>query len=137
MNFKHKAIVKDGQLKLEDRNSFKDQLKLLEGKEVDVTIAIHKKRRSNNQNRYYWGVVVKILCDELGYMPDELHDAIKYKFLAKNIDLKGEKLPVLGSTNKLNTAQFEDLMAKVRAWASRDLQIFIPEPNEIELPEYY
>lgn len=94
------------------------------------------KGRSTPQNRYYWGCVIQTLSDELGYTRDEIHDIIKYKFLKESRIIKGRdgkalQLEVSGSTAKLDTKQFEELMTQIRIWASRDLNIYIKEPNEI------
>lgn len=94
------------------------------------------KGRSTQQNRYYWGCVVQILSDELGYDRNEIHEIIKNKFLLENKIIKTKngsavELKVSGSTSNLDTIQFEDLMTKIRIWANRDLGIYIKEPNEI------
>ncbi len=93
------------------------------------------KGRSTPQNRYYWGCVIQTLSDELGYTRDEMHDVIKHKFLKEHRIIKGREgkaveLEVSGSTAKLDTKQFEDLMSQIRMWASRDLNVYIKEPNE-------
>jgi hypothetical protein len=92
-------------------------------------------KRSNPQNKYYWGVVVQTLSDETGYNLEEMHEIIKHKFLTEHRLVKGKKGEVIqmnmsGSTSKLDTKQFEDLMARIRIWASQELSIFILEPNE-------
>ena len=43
------------------------------GSEVQVTIGKKQRNRSESENRYYWGVVVNILADYCGYMPEEMH----------------------------------------------------------------
>lgn len=93
------------------------------------------KERSNPQNRYYWGVVVDTLSDETGYDREEMHEIIKRKFLTDYRIIKGSKgqavqVETSNKTSTLNTKSFEDLMTRIRIWASRDLSIFIPEPNE-------
>lgn len=42
-----------------------------------------KRTRSLAENKYYWGIVIKILSDYTGFDPDEMHEVIKYKFLAE------------------------------------------------------
>ncbi len=92
------------------------------------------KSRSNSQNSYYWGVVIETLSDELGYTPDEMHEIIKHRFLTQNDIIKGKTGAVYvshsKSTTSLTTKEFEDLMTRIRQWASMDLGIFIQEPNE-------
>jgi hypothetical protein len=44
-------------------------LKRCTGKKV-IKIASYRKKRSVNQNEYYWGVVLKYLAFEAGYTAD-------------------------------------------------------------------
>lgn len=93
-----------------------------------------KKDRSNNQNRYYWGVVVNELSEHTGFTPDEVHEILKHKFLWKVLFVKAksgtDKVLVGKSTAQLTTAEFENFMRDVRQWASIELGVWIPEPNE-------
>lgn len=94
------------------------------------------KGRSNNQNRYYWGCVVHTLSDETGFTRDEIHEIIKHKFLTethiyKSKKSKIEEVLISKSTTQLDTKEFEDLMTRIRIWASSRLGVFIAEPNEI------
>ena len=93
------------------------------------------KERSNPQNRYYWGIVVESLSDHTGYDREEVHEIIKRKFLTEHRIIRGKKgeviqVEVSNKTSNLDTKQFEDLMSRIRIWASRELSVFIPEPNE-------
>lgn len=95
------------------------------------------KGRSNPQNSYYWGCMVQILSEETGYTPDEVHEIIKHKFLTERRLYHGGKpnykvteLEYSRSTASLDTKEFEELMSKIRQWASIDLGIWIQEPNE-------
>lgn len=92
------------------------------------------KDRSQNQNRYYWGCVVQILSEELGYERDEVHEMLKYKFLTSKLPVETSKtrinLGFVKSTTELDTKEFEEFLSSVRVWASRELGIYIQEPNE-------
>ncbi len=93
------------------------------------------KSRSSPQNKYYWGVVIQTLSEETGYEVNEMHEIIKHKFLTEHRIVKGNKGQVLqmqlsGSTASLDTKQFEDLMSRIRIWASKELSIYLQEPNE-------
>lgn len=92
-----------------------------------------EKTRSNPQNRYYRGVVVPLLSQETGYTTDEIHEILKYKFLYRQATLGEKELGYAVSTTELSTAEFEDYLSRIRTWASADLSIFIPEPNEYEV----
>jgi len=91
---------------------------------------IEKKPRSNSQNSYYWGVVIDILGNELGYPPQNMHDALRLEFLSKPDDKTG--LMKVASTTDLNTKQMEDYLEGIRRWASIELGIYIPNPGEVD-----
>jgi hypothetical protein len=124
-------------------NDFIKYLKSLEGKKVEVDIHIARKRRSNNQNAYYWGVVIKLLQEPTGYLgpdgADELHEILKSKFLTVHTRY-GDRVK---DTSGLNTAEFEEYLDNIRNWAAvmfstqddgGGFQPFvIPLPNEVAL----
>jgi hypothetical protein len=60
-----------------------------------------------------------------------MHEAMRVKFLpSSEISLNGEEFSTYRSTTKLNTSEFEEYLANIRTWAARDMNIYIPEPNE-------
>lgn len=95
-----------------------------------------KKVRSDPQNKYYWGCVVQILSDELGYTKDEVHEMLKREFIKTILVIKNKRtgeerfIENTGTTSGLNTTNFEHFLSNVRAWASAQLGIYIAEPNE-------
>ena len=84
--------------------------------------------RSQKQNAYYWGVVLKTIGAELGYLPDEVHQLMQKEFL--KYEHLGEIF--VKSTTKLNTKEMEEYLANVRRFASTELSILIMLPNETE-----
>jgi len=92
--------------------------------------------RSLPENKYYWGVIVKILSDELGYTTNEVHEILKQRFISKVVFLKTKdavkEMRIPQSTTKLKTVEFEEYLSSIRQWASMELGIYIPTPNEIE-----
>lgn len=129
--------IEDGKLLLEDRNLFDSYVRGLFGKVQLVIKELRKKRTTgkiheiSNQNGYFWGVVIPILCESFGYTPDEMNLAIKVKFLR----IGGtDDLPKVRSTSDLNKGEWEELMGKIRTWASSDYNIYIPEPYEVDYP---
>jgi len=99
-------------------------------KPIIITVSKQKRQRSINQNAYYFGVVLKIMGEELGYFVDDLHHALATKFLKKVIDLGDESIETYRSTATLTTIQFEEYLQNIRIFASSELNIFIPLPNE-------
>lgn len=100
----------------------------LHGKRGTVEISAEKKRRSLNQNNYYWGEVIEMLSEYTGYTPNEMHDALRWKFLRKQTPT-GLDFP--RSTSALTTSEFEDYLSQIRVWAAQDLNCPIPLPNEV------
>lgn len=99
-------------------------------KPVEVKFSKPVTTRSNNQNRYMWGVVYKILADETGHTPEEIHAAAKQLFLPrKYITLGNNEIEVEKSTAELSTEEFELYLERLRVWASTELGIRIPLPN--------
>lgn len=93
-----------------------------------------KKERSNFQNRYYWGVAIDLLSEHTGSTPEEVHSILKTRFLKsfKLIDTKLGMVEIeyVRSTSNLTTKEFEEYLSQVRIWASSELSVWIPEPNE-------
>jgi|GEM_PF-770838 len=87
-----------------------------------------KQTRSQAQNSYMWGVVYKIMSDETGYLPDEVHQLMAKQFLS--YESQGEMF--VRSTTRLNTKEMEDYLENVRRFATVELHCFIPLPNETE-----
>jgi len=129
MNPVFTGIVVNNNFKPDNLQRLSDYLKTLEGQPCEAVVRKRKAKRSNNQNNYYFGVVCKILGDYFGYTEEEMHDALKYKFLRRG----AADLETVTSTTKLNTAQFEDYLEKIRRWAMIEYNVNIPLPNEIDI----
>lgn len=112
-------------------------VKNFEGKFLRITIEEAKKKRSLNQNSFYWGVVVQavlqMFLDEGNDVDaDEVHEYLKAhvgKLTKQLFTPDGSRLHTLCSTARLNTKEFEDYLEKIRAWAA-GFGVVIPLPNE-------
>ena len=130
MKTKHKFSVQNNKIIYHNPERLTTEIKKYS--EGWLTVSDNKPSRSNQQNAYYWGVVVKILSSETGYTPDEMHEVLKFKFLGtREISFKGEKIPTLNDSKSLKTNEFEEYLTKIREWASAELSIYIPTPNEV------
>jgi len=109
--------------------AFKKITDFVSGKDDWFVVEIQKAKniRSLKQNKYYWGVVVKILAQHTGYTSEETHQELARMFLQYE---NNGKLFVR-STTKLNTAEFEKFTESCRQWASSEMSVHIPLPNEI------
>lgn len=135
------SSVVDGKLK-RNRNIVFDAISSFEGKEVLITIQRMRKHRSNNQNRYYWGVVVEcwkhLLKQSQGeiYSSQEVHDFLKMNFNFREIvdETTGEILRTTKSTTENSTTEMEEYLLVCRQKAEQLFDFIIPEPNkEMEL----
>jgi len=98
-----------------------------------VNVSLKKFKRSTDQNRYYWGVVLKMISDETGYETTEVHEILKSEFLKiDEKEINGKAYSIYSSTASLNTADFEDYLEKCRRFAAMNLQLVILLPNESE-----
>ena len=124
-----KFVIKDNR----DKQSLFSYLKELEN---DYIVSVKKQRntRSNMQNSYYWKCIIQGLAEELGYFPNEMHDALRAKFLSEYemISFNDNQIAInkIGSTTALNTKAFETYTEQIRVWALTDLGIRLMLPNE-------
>ena len=129
------GTVKGGKLTLENSDRFSEYLASLEDKEVCLWVKKAEYARSTAENRYYWGVVVRLVAEEMGLIPDEAHEFLKSLFLKVGIEANGKRWEVTKSTADLSIADFEDYCEKCRLWAGNELNCVIPFPNEIIFDE--
>lgn len=128
----HGHVDPKGKLHLVDLRRWQDRLQQLAGKPVVVTLDRPRKRATESQRKYYWGVIVEMLANELGYTKEEMHEALKYKFLRTEAEPDRRRvLETVRSTEDLSTTEREKFHEDVRMWAARDLGIVIPLPNEV------
>jgi hypothetical protein len=131
----------EGTIKPGGRFSEAEQIRIvlsyLTGKRIRVTIEEVTKRRSGNQNRYYWGVViayVRHMFMDAGNVisTEEVHEFLKQHVggLERVITQPdGKRRVVVGSTARLSKMEMEDYLEKVRAWAA-EFGTVIPLPSE-------
>ncbi len=107
---------------------FYSYLKSFEGKEVEVVVRLKSTKRSDPQNRAYFGIVVSALADHLGYTKEECHEALKILFASRKDEKTG--LTIVESTSKMDTKRFNKYYEDIQRWAIEFLGIDIPSPNE-------
>lgn len=121
-------------------NTVLDIVKQFEGKEVLLTFELPKKKRSNNQNNFYWGICIPLIQNGLKEVTGEYKSVndIHYKILLPlfapireiiNINT-GECLEEKISSSEMTTTQFCQYILEIQKWASEFLGIDIPNPNE-------
>jgi hypothetical protein len=131
------ATVQAGKLHIRNRRAFDLALgSMPDGCELLVTVERVRATRSQAQNRWYWGVIVKAISDSTGYDPLEVHELLKEKFLPKTLALPdkhgvADEFVIGGSTAKLNKLEFGEYCEGVRRWAAEALAVDIPDPVEM------
>lgn len=130
MIIKHKCEFKSGTAIFENPRKFRDECLQLNAKKGYLTIHRERKQKSNQQNKYYWSVVIPILSDHLGYEKEEMHSALSYHFLR----VKKKGLVFVRSTqlNDWKTAEWEAYMDKIKRWAADTFGVEILDPNQVD-----
>jgi len=115
---------------------YREEVAKLEG--CDVLLSLEKKRdkKSYQQIKYYWGVVIPVIAEEIGYMKHEhtylhkdLKDILYYEI--RTDKLTGEEKKYLKSLKDATTKDAEDYFEAVRQWALSTHNIYVPLPNEV------
>jgi hypothetical protein len=129
--------VENGILK-RNRKMILDIIASFEGKIIDITFQKKRKSRSNQQNAYYWGVLLPILQgaikDSWGeiWSIDKVHELVKNRFCytEKINEDSGEILQLPKSTTECTTTEFEEYQSQVREFLSEWFNVDAPLPNE-------
>ena len=103
-----------------------------------LTVTPNRKTRSNQQNAYLWGVVYPAVLfglQDAGWEithEEQVHEYCKQAFAAREVINKdtGEVLSLPSSTARMQTAEFNVYVDKIKAFAFEYLNVTIPEPNE-------
>jgi len=109
------------------------------GTQVEHIIRRKSKKRTTNQNRYYWGTVIPILALHFGHdNPEDMHEDLKLEF--NPIESKitpGKKIG--GTTTQMSTVDFfsaeTSYVERICRWASVEHSLYIPPPTKVESGE--
>lgn len=129
-------IDEKGALSIHNRQRLLEWARQYPGKNIVIKFERKGSKRSNPQNAYYWGVVIReitIRLRDLGHQwltDEDVHDMMKLKFNHEQIvSEEGEVLELPKSTTTLTKTQFAEYIDNIRMWASGFLSIDIPDPN--------
>lgn len=133
------------------KQAFWEYLKLLPDKTYLVNIKQYRDSRSNRQNRYYWGVVIKMISEETGMDEMEVHETLKKKFIQQREYIltksdgkyyacfqdTAEMIPTSEleeyykkkGSKDLDTKEFKEYIEKIHIWAADFLGLNIPDPD--------
>ncbi len=133
----------DGKLFIGDGSDRDDQrqrrilaaaIKHLPDGPYELEIRPFEETRRERANRYYRGVVLKMMAEESGATADDLHEQMKLRHNAKVVpDLTtGEEVRIAQSTAKLTVQEFSDYLTLVMVDGAEYLGITFPEPRASE-----
>lgn len=127
------AYIEKGKGILKIRNREKFDLYCAGLRDGDYELILRRKmsKRSDQQNRWYWGVVLETIAQETENDKDQLHDVFKHKYLKTKIFIGKKEYESTRSTTALNKIEFGDYIERIRAEVA-DIGISIPDPDEAE-----
>jgi hypothetical protein len=101
---------------------------------VELTTA---NKRTNPQNRYYWGLVIPMIqkgIEDMGteLTKEETHEMLKAKFNYSELvnTSTGECELIPRTTSTLTTVQFMGYLEKIQRFAAEFLGLVIPDPGQ-------
>lgn len=121
-----------GKLTLDDEGRFRNYVRSLEGRVVDLTLGKHVEKRSNPQNALYWVGYVQPLAEHYGWETDEMHDYLKRKFNPVARALNGREEVIGGTTTKLDRAEFTQYLDRIAAHFAAEGFTF-PQDERVEV----
>ena len=113
-----------------------EYLETLFEQEKDVRIEIFRKSRTLRQNRLYW-LFIACIEQETGNDKEYLHIYFCKKFLPI-IEKKifNEIIYDRTSTTSLDTLGFKYFLDKIQGFASTELNITLPNPDDLHFKEF-
>lgn len=120
-------------------SSFRSEVNAFRARRVPVVLTVTewKDKRSNQANKYYWGVVVELICAGMNDAGHEVtrkgtHELLKYRFLREDKPLgnDGEFVTTIKSTSELNREEFAQYIEHCQRFAAEYLNVTIPNAGE-------
>lgn len=129
------GTIHNGRLTIGNRLIFAEDIKTMTDGSVSIVVEKSNRKRSTQQNRYYWGVLIE-LCkrgfNDLGHdlNSEDTHEFLKAKFNPKDIVFEdtGEVFTFGASTTEMDTIDFKLYVEKIQQFGSEILNIVIPDP---------
>jgi len=144
------AFIRDG---VHDKEQLESDIrKFFEGKNVDITYQLHRKKRSLAQNRAMFGIPFKMIADAMTeavkettrkiFTVEDVNDWIKqdprfnYIFEKHSIEEiyqvmpNGDTVRLPNTTRRLTTLGESLLYKELQLFGAETLYIDIPDPNE-------
>jgi hypothetical protein len=123
---------------ISNRDQIEAAVKMYEGKQVEFSLGLVFKSRSEKENRYYWGVIVEhwknLIREEWGeiWSKEDVHHFLKTNLNYEELvdDATGLILRKPKSTTENSTLEQENFHKACRNLAWNMFECHIPLPNE-------
>ena len=137
MKIQIKSFVQNGNLK-QNRTLIKNAIESFESKDIMITFEKPKRKRSNSQNNYLWGILYPItqnaIKNEWGeiWSIEKVHDFYKIQFnvIEKVNEDTGQVIKLPKSTTENTTIQQEEYHLQIREFLKEWFNVTAPLPNE-------
>ena len=125
-----RASIKDGKLELDNSRYFKGMIGTFDD-EPKVRLIVEKERgnKTNNQLRYLYGVVYKLICEHTGFHENELDAAMKSKYLRTKMQWRGGELTIIRDKRNLTSEEMGEYIQRVCEEGS-ELGVIIPPADK-------
>jgi len=129
--------VNNGNFK-RNRNEILKAIKQFEGKTIMFKLSILSKKRSMEQNSYYWAVIIPITKNAINeswgevWSTEKTHEFLKSKFLfyEKVNEETSEIIKVPKSTTENTTTDQENYYSEIREFLKEWFNVECPLPNK-------
>ncbi len=137
------CVKGDGKLFIGDGSDRDDQrqrrilaaaIKHLPDGPYELEIRPFEETRRSRANRYYFGVVLKMMAEEMGQSATDVHEIEKLRHNSKVVTdpSNGEEVKIAQSTSKLTIQEFSDYLTAVMVDGAEFIGIVFPEPRASE-----
>lgn len=132
-------ITDTGEFKLNpgERERMVEYLKHMKPGEAELVIK-RKMKRSTPFHRYFFGVVVAMVAQEFQMRPLEAYIVLMQTFrpIIEPSDLQRTVYsPKFRGISKMTTSEMIELADEIRAHFQMEYGVYIPEPNEVVVPD--
>lgn len=123
-------VLAGGLLVLDQPKEYARYVRAFASKHVELILKQRRAKRSDRANRYYFGVVVKLLAEHCGYDAQEMHETLAMRFL-RIADCPITGAPRRERTPKTDSKEFSEYVDHCIRLAA-ELGVAIPDAHENE-----
>jgi len=121
----------NGRLHIEQEDAYRYYIENTPEGLFTITIDRITRVRTEQQNKYYWGVVIKFMRFYTGYTSKECHEILVKECLRPTITfINGVVVEAPTSTTGITTHEFFEFVESSRLWVMYNFGVNIPLPPQ-------